>query len=117
MSFADWEARRKEQQALELALIEWEHEQAVAQAELVRAEKRLKQMKRNRPAMFRPDAPVVYVIHVTMNARPLTGLGDLQEVTISVATMSEVEAELQARSELKALGFCWRGVVKIVREN
>lgn len=116
MSFADWEARRKEQQALELALIEWEHEQAVAQAELVRAEKRLKQMKRNRPAMFRPDAPVVFLIHVTMNARPLAG-GELQEVTVGVPTMSEVEAELQARTQLKALGFCWRGVVRIVREN
>lgn len=115
MSFAEWEARRREEQALALALIEWEHEQAVAQAELVRAEKRLKQMKRNRPAMFKPDRPPVYKIHVTMNVRPVAG-GELIEMTVGIETMSEVEAEAQARRHVKALGFMWRGVVGIVRE-
>lgn len=116
MAFKDWFSKVELEQALKAEQIEWEHKQAIAKADLKRAKDHLKRMKKSRPPMFRPD-PVVYVIVVVMNVRGDGGNGELEEFVTKVPTISEFEAELQAKKEAQALGFVWRGTVSIERVN
>ena len=89
MSFADWGKHLQELKALEAERDAWAEEQD----ELRRKQARVKRMKKARPAMFQPDRPLVYVIEVVINARPVGG-GELIELCIGIETISELEAEL-----------------------
>ncbi len=109
MSFRDWLL----EQRLEAERIEWEHKQALAKAELKRAEKHLKRLKKNRPPMYRPD-PVFYKIKVVVGVRN-GPLGEYFEFTCTVTTMSELEAETEAKAQARARGYICRGVVSTER--
>lgn len=117
--FKEWEQWLKAEQALKLAQIEAEHEEAVAKANLKRAQKRLKAMKKARPAMFIPDRPPKHEITVVLNVRPVVEgvVGELTEVSLTVGTISELQAQLQARRHFETLGFLYRGVVMTKRED
>lgn len=109
MAFRDWLL----EQALEAERIDWEHKQAIAKADAKRAAKHLKRLKKARPPMYRPD-PVVYKIIVVLGVRK-GALGELEEFTEVVGTMSELEAERIAKAKAQALGFIYRGTISVER--
>jgi hypothetical protein len=112
MSFKKWESALRFEQELKAAQIEWEHAQDIAKADLKRATKQVKAMKKARGQMFQPDAPIRYTVEVSLFVRPKGAwVGELAvelKVTI-VGVMSETQAEVQAIGKLKELGFVWAG--------
>lgn len=109
MSFKNWML----EQALEAERIEWEHKAAVAKAEAKRAAKHIKRLKKARPPMYRPE-PVFYKIEVVVAVRK-GPTGELTEFTVIINTMSEVEAETEAKAQAKSLGFLCRGIISLER--
>lgn len=117
MNFKEWEAARRFEQELKLAQIEWEHQRDVAKADLKRAEKRVKAMKKMRGQIFRPDPPIRYTVVVTLLVRPFGAwVGEtpiVMQFTIE-GIMSETQAEIQAIGKAKELGFLWAGTTHTV---
>lgn len=112
MSYKDWEAMQRFEAELKAAQIEWEHKQAVAKADLKRATKRLKEMKKARGAVYRPDRPIRYSVEVVLNVRRAGAHGVLFELRLTITgTMSETQAEVEAVRQAKELGYVWRGTV------
>jgi len=113
MSYKEWEDARRFEENLKLAQIEWEHKQAVAKADLKRAKKRLKEMKKSRPAMYRPDRPIDYTVEVVLMVRPFGLHVDRPfELTFRISgLMSETQAEVEAVRQAKNSGYIWRGTV------
>lgn len=114
MSYKEWENARRFEQELKAAQIEWEHARDIAKADLKRAEKRIKAMKKARGQMFYPDPPVRYTVNVSLLVRPFGAwVGEtptLMHFTIT-GLMSETQAEVQAIGKAKELGFLWAGTV------
>lgn len=110
MSYKEWEGARRFEQELKAAQIEWEHAQDIAKADLKRATKQVKAMKKARGQMFRPDPPIRYTVEVTLLVRPVgSWVGEVTvalKVTIT-GVMSETQAEVQAIGKAKELGFVW----------
>lgn len=112
MNYAEWMQRRREEEALALEIAEWEFKQDVAKAEAKRAAKRLKAMKKARPAMFRPDAPLRYTVEVVLLVRPgnaWKGEAPTALAITIVGVMSETQAQVEAIQKAKELGYVWAG--------
>lgn len=65
--------------------------------------------------MYIPDRPVRHQLIVLLNVRKWDGhqMGDLIELEFPVNTISELEAEIEAKRQAKAEGYIWRGTVSI----
>ncbi len=107
---------------LEAQIRAWADLEAYAAANRETAQKirAFEKAKRKRPPMYRPDTrPVCHTIIVTLNVREQTpeGLGELTEAIYPIRTISEAEAEMQAKQQAKIAGFVWRGTVSIERRE
>jgi hypothetical protein len=114
MSFKKWEEALRFEQELKAAQIEWEHARDVAKADLKRAEKHVKAMKKARGQMFRPDPPIRYIVTVDLLVRPFgawAGETPTKMQFIISGVMSETQAEVQAIGKAKELGFLWAGTL------
>lgn len=112
MSFKDLEETIRQALAVEA----WEAERAALEAEQKRIAKRLKKLKASRPPV--PERPPRQFIVVVLNVRPLQAdgkLGQLEQATYEIETISEVHAEIEARRTAKDANLVWRGVVEIRR--
>lgn len=105
MSYKDLESSIREWAAIE--------DFAKKQKEAAKAEKRLRKAKALRPALYRPDAPPaqIEVVLLVRNG----ALGDLIEALFKVSTMSELQAEREAKAKAQADGLIWRGTVSVMR--
>lgn len=117
MSFKKWEEQRRFEHDLRISQIEWEHARDIAKADMKRAEKRVKAMKKARGHMFYPDPPVRYTVDVVLLVRPIgVWHGETptpMHFTIS-GLMSETQAEVQAIGKARELDFMWAGTVATV---
>jgi hypothetical protein len=110
MNFKEWEAQLRLEIELKNAQIEAEHSQAVAKADLKRAQKRVKVMKKARGQVFRPDPPIRYTVEVVLLVRPIGSWAGERPVKMQftiTGVMGETQAELQAIEKAKELGFLW----------
>ena len=110
--FVEWEDMLRRERDYALALAELEHIRAVAKADHKRAQKRVKVMKKARPALYRPDRPVSYTVVVNLFVRPVgawVGEEPTVEQFIIAGTMSESQAVVQALGKAKELGLLYVG--------
>lgn len=105
---------------LEAEIARWANLEAFAAQQKAETEAHKAYLKRKAkwPVKHRPE-PVCFQIEVTLNVRQKdeAGLGELTEAIYVVTTLSEVEAELQAKAQAKAAGFVWRGTVATKRKG
>ena len=112
MSYKEWESARRFEQELQAAQIEWEHKQAIAKADMKRAQKHVKRMKKARGQMFYPDPPIRYTVRVVLLVRQASDWAGTTPVAMEFiisGTMGETQAEVQAIQKAKELGFLWVG--------
>lgn len=105
---------------LELEIAQWV-EAGLYQAKMKReaeARKEYERNKRKRPPLYIPDRAPRYDTIVKLNVRRASegNTGDLLTVSYTVDTISETQAEIEAKKLAKADGYMWRGTVSIKRK-